>query len=62
MTEGFVEDFSGITTNGWKSDNVDLEGVSGRVRVTTKGDWGKITSRPITVNLSETSMLTINVA
>lgn len=60
--QGFTEDFSDITTNHWQTDNVDLQGVDGRARVTTKGDWGKITSSKITVDLSKTPMLTVEVA
>jgi hypothetical protein len=60
--QGFSEDFSDLTTNNWKADNVELQSAGGRARVTTMKDWGKIASSPIIVDLSKTSMLTVEVA
>lgn len=60
--QGPSEDFSDLTKLNWKADKVTLEDGGGRARVTTKEEWGKITSDRITVDLSKTPMLTIEVA
>lgn len=60
-TLGLEETFDDLTTRGWTADNVQLEGVDGAARVTTRGDWGKISSAWLTVDLATNPMLTVDV-
>ncbi len=60
-TVGLEETFDDVTSRGWTADNVVLEGVDGVARVTTRGDWGKIGSGWLTVDLATNPLLTVDV-
>ncbi|WP_159065803.1 S-layer homology domain-containing protein [Gorillibacterium timonense] len=57
----FDEPFDNLSTNDWKTSGVTASAVDGRAVVTTTGDWGSITSKEITLNLTESPYLVVTV-
>lgn len=57
----FNEPFDNLSANDWQTSGVTASATDGRAVVTTTGDWGSVTSKEITLNLTDSPYLSVTV-
>lgn len=57
----FDEPFDNLSANDWKTSGVTAYATDGLAKVTTTGDWGSISSKEITLNLTDSPYLAVTV-
>ncbi|MEK5418587.1 S-layer homology domain-containing protein [Paenibacillus sp. FSL L8-0708] len=57
----FNEPFDNLSANDWQTSGVTASATDGCAVVTTTGDWGSVTSKEITLNLTDSPYLSVTV-